>query len=113
MEGALGDALGILSDVLGIVAVAVIVWGVFIGLVGLLRVEASQFRARLKRHENLRPVRYALGTHLLLGLEILIAADIVITVVEPTLEEIAILASIVAIRTLLSYFLQKEIGSGE
>jgi uncharacterized membrane protein len=112
MEEALKEGLSTLSDVIGIIAVAVIVWGVLVGLVGLIRVEVSHLRARPKRHETLRPVRYALGTHLLLGLEFLIAADIVLTVVEPTLEEIAILASIVAIRTVLSYFLQKEIESG-
>lgn len=47
---------------------------------------------------------------LLLGLEILVAADLVRTVaVEPTLENVAILGLIVLIRTFLSFSLEIEI----
>jgi len=45
----------------------------------------------------------------LFALEFLIAADIIATVIHPKFEEIAILASIVVIRTMISYFLEKEI----
>jgi uncharacterized membrane protein len=45
-----------------------------------------------------------------LGLEFLIAADIIRTIIRPTLEELAILGGIVVIRTVISYFLGKEIG---
>jgi len=46
---------------------------------------------------------------LLLGLEFLIASDILKTVLEPTLNELAILGGIVVLRTVLSVFLNKEI----
>jgi uncharacterized membrane protein len=55
-------------------------------------------------------VRYDVGYHLLLGLEFLIAADIVNTVVEPTLEELAILGGIVLIRLVLGFFLHRELS---
>ena len=55
-------------------------------------------------------VTYAVfGTYLLLGLEFLIASDILKTVLEPTLNELAILGGIVVLRTVLSVFLNKEI----
>ncbi|TVR89514.1 MAG: DUF1622 domain-containing protein [Saprospirales bacterium] len=54
-------------------------------------------------------IRHQFASFLLLALEFLIAADIILTVIHPTFEEIAILASIVAIRTVISYFLEKEI----
>jgi len=51
-----------------------------------------------------------LGKALLLGLEILVAADIVRTVVlEPTLQSIAVLGLLVLIRTFLSWALVVEI----
>ena len=53
--------------------------------------------------------RYHIGYHLLLGLEFLIAADIVRTIVSPTLEELGILGAIVVIRIVIGYFLGKEI----
>jgi hypothetical protein len=49
MEEPLKDALLTLSDVIGIMAVAILVWGVFIGLVGFTRVEVSHLRFRRKR----------------------------------------------------------------
>jgi uncharacterized membrane protein len=54
-------------------------------------------------------IRQRLGTHLLLGLEIFIAADIISSVESPSWEKVGILAAIVAIRTVLSYFLRVEL----
>ena len=54
--------------------------------------------------------RSNLGRVILLGLEFLVAADIINTVaVQPTLESVAVLAGIVAIRTFLSFSLEMEI----
>ncbi|MDQ3478823.1 MAG: DUF1622 domain-containing protein [Pseudomonadota bacterium] len=54
--------------------------------------------------------RTALGRVILVGLEFLVAADIINTVVvELTLENVASLAIIVLIRTLLSFSLEAEI----
>jgi uncharacterized membrane protein len=54
--------------------------------------------------------RSNLGRAILLGLEFLVAADIINTVaIEPTLESLMILAGIVLIRTFLSFSLEVEI----
>ena len=54
-------------------------------------------------------VRLRLGRYLALGLEFQLASDILSTAVAPTFEEIGKLAAIAAIRTVLNYFLSKEI----
>ena len=54
-------------------------------------------------------IRYRLGVYILLGLEFLVAADILETVFKPTLEQLTILGGIVVIRTGLNYFLNKEL----
>ena len=57
-----------------------------------------------------RALRSDMGRSILLGLEMLVAADIINTVaVEPTLSSVAVLAVIVAIRTFLSFTLELEI----
>ncbi len=57
-----------------------------------------------------KQLRQDLGKAILLGLEILVAADIIATVVtEPTLERVLTLAIIVLIRTFLSISLQVEL----
>ena len=55
-------------------------------------------------------LRTAFGGTLLLGLEILVAADLVRTVaVAPTLDNVLVLGLIVVIRTVLSFSLETEI----
>lgn len=57
-----------------------------------------------------RQLKVSLGKGLLLGLEILVAADIVRTVaLEATLESVAVLGLLVLIRTFLSWALVVEI----
>ena len=52
-------------------------------------------------------IRLRLGRWLALGLEFLLAADILRTAVAPTWNEIGQLAAIAVLRTALNYFLQK------
>lgn len=60
--------------------------------------------------ENYRSYRRGLGRAILLGLELLVAGDIVRTVaISPTYESVGVLAVIVAIRTFLSFSLEVEL----
>jgi uncharacterized membrane protein len=60
--------------------------------------------------EAFHALRSSLGRSILLGLEFLVAADIIATVaIEPTLRSLAVLAGIVAIRTFLSFTMVLEI----
>ena len=53
-------------------------------------------------------IRSDLGVYLLLGLELLIAADIIKTILNPALIELLTLGGIVLLRTILSVFLERE-----
>ncbi|TAJ96197.1 MAG: DUF1622 domain-containing protein [Reyranella sp.] len=62
-------------------------------------------------HDAYHGLRADLGRSMLLGLEFLVIADIIGTVaIEPTLYNLAVLAVIVAIRTLLSFALELEVS---
>ncbi|HEX6238599.1 MAG TPA: DUF1622 domain-containing protein [Acidimicrobiales bacterium] len=64
------------------------------------------------RSEGYGDVRRSIGRSILLGLELLVAGDIIRTVaVDPTFESVGVLAVIVAIRTFLSFTLEVEITS--
>jgi len=53
-------------------------------------------------------------THkIVFGLDFLIASDILRTIIAPTQDEVVLLGAIVGIRTVLGYFLGKEIGEFE
>ena len=65
---------------------------------------------RVRVEDAIGRFRSDLGRTILLGLEFLVAADIISTVViDLTLESVAALAGIVFIRTLLSFSLEAEI----
>lgn len=72
----------------------------------------GKFLFRLRSNQAVRytELRQAVGKSILLGLELLIAADIMATVVaEPTLRSVSVLGLIVIIRTFLSLSLQVEL----
>jgi uncharacterized membrane protein len=58
-------------------------------------------------------IRLSLGKALALALEFLLAADIVRTAVAPNWDDIGKLAAIAALRTLLNYFLERELKYSE
>ena len=87
--------------------------GAAVLVLGLLLSLAISARVWLRTRQGrvaYRTLKETFGGVLLLGLEILVAADLVRTVaVEPTLENVAILGLIVLIRTFLSFSLEVEI----
>ncbi|MGN9908604.1 DUF1622 domain-containing protein [Phytohabitans sp. LJ34] len=88
-----------------VIGVAVLVVGLFwAAAVAIRRWRAGEGRRAYQT------VRELFGGALLLGLEVLVAADLIRTVaVSPTLESVAVLGLIVLIRTFLSFSLQVEI----
>lgn len=55
------------------------------------------------------PIRLTLARYLALALEFQLASDILSTAVAPTWDQIGKLGAVAAIRTLLNYFLEREI----
>ena len=58
-------------------------------------------------------IRLNLGKSLALSLELLLGADILKTAIAPSWNDIGQLAAIVALRTALNYFLERELKSSE
>jgi uncharacterized membrane protein len=88
--------------------------GVFAIVVGIL-VSTVVFFNHLRRESGYDAAyvlyRRHLGRALLLGLELLVAADIIRTIaITPTLESLAVLGGIVLIRTFLSFALELEVS---
>jgi uncharacterized membrane protein len=103
------DVLEIIGFVIGLIGMGIIVWGASTTLVEFLRLEWRRFKG-VNIFKTTEILRHHLGTYLLLGLEFLIAADIIHTMAKPDLQGLIILGSIVAIRTIISYFLNRELS---
>jgi len=105
----LSDVLRTTSEIVAVVGVIIILWGATATTVNTIRQEIAYFRRRRLPFARLR-LRQQFGSSLLLGLEFLIAADVIRTALQPTVQEIMILGGIVAIRTVIGYFLHKEMA---
>lgn len=83
--------------------------------VGLIQLLFLYIPTRLSKdhHLDTKTIRVKFGSSLTLSLELLLAADILRTAVAPTWEDIGKLAAIAAIRTVLNYFLEKELATIE
>ena len=103
LEDLFGD-VGVAFDAVG-VAVIVVATAIAAGKF------AYRFTNGLRDGTAYRRLKVELGLGLLLGLEILVAADIIKTVaVQPSFNSLGVLAVLIAIRTALSWSLMLEIN---
>jgi len=96
------DAAGKAVDVAGVLAISL----------GIVLVAVLAVRRAVRRESDVYTgFRQQLGRVILLGLELLVAADIIRTVaVTPTLESVVVLGVIVLVRTFLSFSLEVELN---
>lgn len=110
LESWLKVIAGYLAAGAEIAAAVVIGLGVIRGIWDYLRQIVSRSRKHVDATEE---IRLKLGRVLALGLEFTVASDILRTAVAPTRQDILNLGAIVLLRTLLNYFLEREIRQGE
>lgn len=93
---------------LDVVSIFIILVGAILSFIKLIHTEKEHdFSSVL--HKN-KYIKAYLGSYILLSLEFLIVADIIESIINPTFQDIIKLALIVLIRTMISYFLNKEIS---
>lgn len=96
----------LLAKLIELVGVGIIIAGIVLASLLFLRDGARTGEWR-RPYEQFRS---NLGRGILLGLELLVGADIISTITAPlTFESVALLAGIVGIRTFLSFSLETEI----
>lgn len=100
----LEQAVGYATLFLDSAGAAIVVYGSACALVGTVRIELGKKKFQAYENEKRKYVQ-----KLILALDFFVAADLLKLVAQPTMDEIVLIAIVVAIRTLLNYFLSKEI----
>jgi uncharacterized membrane protein len=100
------NIINAISFALNIIGALITLWGILISLFAFLK---KEFIRRQESFQLNEAIRIKLGSYLVLALEFFIAGDIVKTIITPTWESLGILGAIVVIRTILSYFLTKDL----
>jgi len=104
----MSQLLQTISHIISYVSIAIICYGAALGLLKFIGNEFGRLNRSFSLEKTVQ-IKIEVGYYLLLGLEFLIASDIIDTILNPTFEDLGILAGTVLIRTGLSFFLNKEI----
>ncbi|QBH97722.1 DUF1622 domain-containing protein [Limnobaculum zhutongyuii] len=99
------DILYLINDILSAISIFIIVYAVIAAVIGFIR---SEIKREHQAANGLLAIRVPFGSRLLLGLEILIAVNILRAIMSPGYNELIVLVSIVVVRTLLSFFIGRE-----
>jgi uncharacterized membrane protein len=111
----IADEFPPLAAALETVASLIELFAIVVLLNGLLRFVLAYVAAEARFRDNpasaarLNAGRVDLSRYILSGLEVFIVSDIIRTVLSPTLDGLAVLGALVAIRSAISFFLEREI----
>jgi uncharacterized membrane protein len=106
MEALLHTVAHYVALCIEVIAIAMITAGAIEALVGIARVSMT----RGATNQDRRTVWLMFARWLVAGLTFQMAADVVNTSFEPTWDELGRLGAIAAIRTFLSFFLDREVA---
>ena len=95
-----------ISLALELIGVAIIVYGAIVTVIFLIRIERKSV---LQAGHSQYRIKQQFTTRILTGLEFFIAGDVLKTIINPTLESLAVVGAIVAIRAALTYLLNREL----
>lgn len=101
------------ATVIELISVAVIAWGVLLALWRIIALAFHKYVEDMDLTYHWLKLRRSFNEIMLLGLQFLVAADIILTICRPDVMTLGILAAIVLIRVVLSVSLAKEISELE
>jgi len=107
-----------IKEVLHVIVEVIDIIGVLILLFGFVKIFLKYLKTEFKNiahtpFRKLQGIRCEMGIYILLGLDFLIVSDIIQTILNLSIHEIIKLSVLILLRTIISYFLGKEIGELE
>ena len=102
------DTFNDIAITISVAGSIIIIWGVVLTACRFIKMEWNKLLNKQFPKDD-KKIRDGFGGYLLLGLDFMLAADMIHTIHNPVLNELYILALIVAIRSVISFFLHKEI----
>ncbi len=98
--------LMVVKKLVALIGVVVIVCGSFMAIYQFFRQYKHTKTAKL---DSVDLIRLKFGRMIILGLEFIVAADVIETTTNPDYYRVGILAALVGIRTFLTFFMNREL----
>jgi uncharacterized membrane protein len=102
------EALQLVVWTIAAFGVIIIVLGAIVAFLQYAKAYLDRKLDEIHRRLDIIRIRERFTSRIIFGLDFLIASDIIISVVVPSIEDIARLGGIVVIRTVLTYIISKE-----
>jgi uncharacterized membrane protein len=104
----INEILEWLAVAVDLTGATIMVWAFVEAVVGLVRgsIRADDARSRIR---NMQVVRCGLGVKLVFALELMIISDLFVTIISRSIDDLILVGGLVVIRTVIGYFLNKEI----
>ena len=100
--------LEMIAFAIDLVGIAILVYAALKFIAHFRSFEIKQLRG-LESVEGIRDMRLRLGSYILLSLEFMIISDVIQSALSRNLDDFLLLGLIVIIRTVLSFFLAREL----
>lgn len=100
-----------IAKAIDLIGIIILIYGFTKSLIKYLFVEAKNLKTISVR--GLQSVRCEIGIYILLALDFLIASDIIHTVTDLSQKQLIELSILIALRTIIGYFLGKEVNELE
>jgi uncharacterized membrane protein len=98
-----------LAVIIDLTAASIMVWGFAAAIVGLVRGSIGSGDAH-SHILNMQAARCGLGVKLVFALELMIISDLLHTIISHSVDDLILIGGLVVIRTVVAYFLNKEIA---
>lgn len=97
-----------LAVTIDLVASLIMVWAFVTAVVGLVRgsISAGDAHSRIR---SMQAARCGFGVKLVFALELMIISDLFHTIITRSVDDMILVGGLVVIRTVIAYFLSKEI----
>jgi len=98
-----------LPDIVNLVGLIILTFGFVRSGVQFFKMELYRFKGKGNRFRMMEMIRGEIGLYILLSIDIMIIADLINSMISESIESLMYLGAIVVIRTIISYFLEKEV----
>ena len=100
-----------IATVIDLTGSIIMVWAFVVAVVSVARSTFASGDAMGRLHD-IQVARCGLGIKLVFALELMIVSDLLHSIVSRSLDDLMLLGGLVLIRTVIAYFLNKEIEQG-
>jgi len=103
------EVISLFPNLIDLMGVLILMFGFIRGGFKFFKMEFYRLTKKGNQFKMIEMIRGEVSLYILLSIDFMIASDIINTMIYRDLETVVILASIVVIRTFISYFLEKEV----